>query len=219
MEEQFARRFYEAKAAEYRATLMGLAEKYGAPRKQIKLSREIRDALRLEAQRNARSVVKTYNDLLAREAKRSPLEGDELARHLASYMRERGRVRSPVIARSEVSTARLDATVSFFRENGIEPDFDFVGPAARCPVCKALKKTSPHPIERVIAIGYPHIQCQHRWKARAYSRNKLTAGGLRPGKVSAGRGGIAGIVGSEPMVMGEMTSERAAERIYEMAAG
>lgn len=191
-------KLYAAKLAEYRGVLSELRSSYGGPAR-VYLSTEIRDALLSEAERDASSVAATYNRLLDAEAGRSRLRGAALFDHLAAYARERGRVRSPMIARSAVAPARLDATVSFFLENGVEPEFDFVGPAPRCVVCRTLKQTNPHRFKEVLAIGIPHIQCTHRWKARLYSAAKLRRAGIRPGTISAGAGPPAGIVGSESL--------------------
>jgi hypothetical protein len=98
-----------------------------------------------------------------------------------------------------VAPSRFDATIAFYRENGVEPTFDFVGPRAKCPICRALKATSPHSMAVVLTVGIPHIQCSHRWRGRTTSSAKLAAGGLRPGKISAGAGPTAGIIGSEPL--------------------
>lgn len=198
VQERMLEQFYVAKLDAYRSTLSGLRQLYGG-KARVYLSTEIRDALLDEAERDAASVVRTFNGLLEAEAKRSPLKGQALFDHLAAYANERARKRAPMIARSEVGTARLDATVSFFRENGIEPGFDFVGPKPKCPICTALKATNPHTIGEVLAIGIPHIQCSHQWKGRVYSAAKLKAGGLRPGKISAGAGTVAGIVGGEAL--------------------
>lgn len=193
--------FYRAKAREYRATLLGLSGRYGHPRKRVLLSAEIREALRTEAREHARLVIRTTNAAIEAEAKRrNDLPPYLLARHLQNFVGERTRRRSPLIARQEAATARLDAEVAFYRENGIEPDFDFIGPAAKCPVCKRLKSGGPWPIDVVVRIGQPHIGCTHHWKARAYSAAKLRAGGARPGRISAGRGAVAGIVGTDPLM-------------------
>lgn len=196
--ERLTEKLYVAKLAEYRTVLSELRVAYGGPAR-VYLSTEIRDTLLNEAERDASSVAATYNRLLEAEARRSPLKGGALFDHLAAYARERGRVRAPMIARSAVAPARLDASVSFFRENGIEPEFDFIGPAPKCVVCRTLKETNPHTFKEVLAIGIPHIQCTHRWKARAYSAAKLAAGGIRPGTISAGAGPPAGIIGGESL--------------------
>jgi hypothetical protein len=196
--EGMVEKLYAAKLAEYRTTLSSLRASYGGPAR-VYLSTEIRDALLAEAERDAGSVASTYNRLLDAEARRSDLRGRALFDHLAAYARERGRVRAPMIARSTVAPARLDATVSFFLENGVEPEFDFVGPAPRCVICRTLKETGPHPFKVVIAVGIPHIQCTHRWRGRVYSAAKLRAAGIRPGTISAGAGPPAGIVGGESL--------------------
>lgn len=209
--------FYRAKAAEYRSTLLSLSGKFGHERQAVVLSAEIREALRKEARAHARSVVRTTNRMLANEARRrGDLPPYLLGTHLRTWLADRGRSRAGLIAKNEIATARLDAQVSFYRENGIEPRFEFVGPRAKCRLCRRLKDGGPWPIDVVIAIGLPHIACTHSWRARAYSAPKLRAGGLRPGTISAGRGKIAGIVGGEALVNRKGSTEEALRYLDEI---
>jgi hypothetical protein len=195
------RRFYEAQASEYRRTLGVLADRYGAGR-QVRLGAALRDGIRAAAERDARSVVATYNSQLEREAARHPeLNGQHLADHLGRYMQERGRARAGFIAANEVAAARADAYVSFARENGVEPEFNFTGPKPKCPICTALIDTNPHSLEVVLAVGRPHIACTHYFAPRGLKAADLRAGGLRPRSISAGRGEIAGLIGRDPLTM------------------
>lgn len=211
-------RFYEAKLAAYRTVLSELRVRFGGPAR-VYLSTAIRDALLAEAERDVASVLRTYEGFAAGEVSRAQergLSGSALAAHMADYMRERGRNRAALIARSEVVAPRLDATVSFYRENGIEPEFDFAGPPPKCAICKALIESGPYHIDSVLAIGIPHIQCRHHWSAREVTAEDLLAGGLRPGQISAGRGGTAGLVGGTTLhekIGGN--AEQIAERIRE----
>lgn len=203
---RLASRLYVAKAAEYREALLELSRQYGAPRSRVLLSAEIREALRRESRDHARKIVRTFNRELEAEARRrGDLPAYLLARHLQGWSTRRNARRSPMIARNELATARLDAQVSFYVENGLEALFDFKGPVAKCAVCRRLKagadgNGAPWPIEVVLRIGHPHIGCRHGWKARTRSAAKVRAGGVRPGQVSAGRGRVAGIVGGEALV-------------------
>lgn len=200
-EARLANAFYRAKAREYRATLLALSRRYGHPRKAVVLSEEIRVELRREARDHARKVCRSTNRAMGAEARqRKDLTPAQLVRHLRSFGRERAARRSDLIAQQEIATARLDAEVSFYRENGLEPLFDFKGRKAVCRLCERLKAKGPWPIDVVIQIGQPHIGCRHRWRSRTRALVTLTAGGLRPGQISAGRGTIAGIVGSDPLV-------------------
>lgn len=210
---------YRAKAREYRETLLTLSRRFGEPRSRVLLSPEIRAALRKEARDHASSIIRTTNRAIETEARRrNDLPPYLLARHLQGFVGDRTRRRSGLIARQEAATARLDAEVSFFRENGIDPRFDFIGPVAKCPVCKRLKTGGPWSIDVVVRIGQPHIGCTHHWKARAYSAAKLRAGGLRPKRISAGRGRIAGIVGGAPLMHRHGTTEEALAYLDGVAA-
>lgn len=198
-EGRLAARFYDAKAAAYRDELVTLANRFGLERQRAMLSPQIRDALRAEARMHAQSVVRTYNRLMVNEVNRLStrnLTPDQMVQSLAEHMRSRGAIRSPMIAKVEAATARLDARAAFYRENGIEPEFDFVGPAPQCPICEALLGTNPHSLEKSLSVGYPHINCTHHWESRPVTAEQLRAGGIRPGQISVGRGEPGGIVGS-----------------------
>lgn len=208
--DRLARAFYSAKASEYRATLHELSSKFGHPRSRVVLSASIRDALREEARQHAAQVVDTMNGYLRGEAGRTEHLPPELrARRLQAYMRARGQARGDLIARTEVATARLDATLGFYRENGIEPEVEFVGPKPQCPTCVELMATNPHTMEKALAVGLPHINCRHSWRAKGVRRSELQ-GGIRPGQISAGRGDTAGVIHSDPLVSRAGSSEAAA---------
>ena len=216
---RLAEAFYKAKAREYREALLEASRRFGEPRKRVVLSTEIREALRREARDHARKVVKTSNAALRAEAsRRRDLPPYLLATHLRSFSRQRMKQRGPLISKNEVATARLDAQVAFFRENGIEPTFRFMGPRAKCRVCARLKKGGPWPLDVVIAIGLPHIGCTHSWRANTYAVKRLRSGGLRPGKISAGRGQIAGIVGGEALVNRAGSTEEALKLLDQFEA-
>lgn len=198
---RLAERIYASTAAEYRDALLELSDRYGESRTRVLLGAEIREALRRDARDHARKIVRTANRELENEARRrNDLPAYLLARHLQGWAGERVRRRSAGIARNELARSRLDATIAFYRENGIEPVFEFVGPRAVCGVCRRLKLRKFWPVAAVLAVGHPHIGCRHGWRARVRSADKLRAGGLRPGKISAGRGRVAGIVGGEALV-------------------
>ena len=220
-EERLAASFYRAKAATYRATLLELSERAGHDRSKVALSLEIRAALSREAHDHARRVTQTMNGFLVKQAvKLEPLNlsDRQLARYLGEHMRARSRARAEMIARIETSTARLDAQVSFFRENGLEPAFEFRGPPAKCPTCKALKAGGPWPLEKVLSVGYPHLNCTHNWHARMPAQSTLERGGLRPKQISAGRGGVAGIVGEHPLIQRTGGQEQATAWIEALSA-
>jgi hypothetical protein len=216
--ERLARRLYRVKAAEYRATLLALGKRYGVEQSRVVLSAEIRDALQSEATRGAEQAIATYNRLVSDFVKRKRnLPTAQLVVQLTDYMRERAEVRPRVITDAAKITPRLDAQVAFFRENGVDPEFDFEGKAPNCQTCRALMATSPHPIEIVLEVGNPHLGCVHRWVPRAVGRAELREGGVRPGKISLGRGEPAGIVGSRPFTNREGGHVAAADRIFEVA--
>jgi hypothetical protein len=214
-----AERLYRLKAKEYRLTLLRLGRRYGHKQSRVVLSEEIRRALRAEAERDARSVIKTFDSMVAGYVNRERAKGrdtDELIDGLSAFMRQRARTRSEVAARSSRITPRLDAQLAFFRENGVDPHFNMTGPAPECQTCKALIANNPHSIEVVLEVGIPHIGCTHSWSARRISPGDLRRGGLRPGRITLGRGGPAGIVGSRTLQEREGGQIGATDRIQEI---
>src|SRR5690349_11324513 len=73
--------------------------------------------------------------------------------------------------------------------NEIEVDgWDFGGHGddhPECPVCIALKESSPHTTDRVKEIGSPHIGCRQNWHPRV-SDDRL------PESITIGQGDPAG---------------------------
>lgn len=213
---RLADRLYEIKAKTYRDTLLGKLRQHGEDRQRVTLSPEIREALAHEAQTQARFSVQTMNRMIDRWAKRNTdLDRGAFARGLTEFIRERGATRGRVVGGMAPLTARLDASVEFYRENGVEPEFEFAGPPAKCELCRRLKATGPHSIETVMDVGYPHLNCTHTWRATTRADEAIRAGGIRPGKITAGLGAPAGILGTKAMIDRIGSTEAAADRIGE----
>lgn len=208
--DRLARAFYDAKTVEYRVTLADLASQFGSkPKRVIGLSPGIKDALRAEARRNAAATVDTYNGLIAGFMERNgKLPPGKLYPKLAAYMRERAANRSALVERNELATARLDALVSFLRANGVEPEFDFVGKAPKCPTCTALIAGNPHDLGTVVAVGRPHLNCTHVWKPRGVKRTDLNPGALKLVGLLP-----AGVIGLRTLVERAGGQEQAAKQI------
>lgn len=200
--DRLARKLYRWKQQQYRRSLLEMARRYGVPQRRVQLSPQIKQALREESDLNASRIVATYNKLIGDFVERNRHKRfDLLARELDTYMRERIRRRTPIIARNEIAGPRLDAMVNFFLENGVSPRFDFDGPPPICPTCVRLRRTQPHEIAVVLRVGRPHLNCTHWWAVRGVSGEELRRGGDRPGRISLGRRGeTAGIVGGHLFV-------------------
>lgn len=215
-----ANRLYAIKARAYRDTLVELSGRHGRDRSRAVLSAEIREALRHESDSAARQMVETYNRMISDFAERRRGHPPELlARELSAYARTRARTRSRVAARMAPIAPRLDATIAFYRENGVEPEFDFVGPRPKCELCRKLKAGGPFSVAQVLAVGFPHLGCTHTWRARTKAVEQLRAGGLRPGQISAGRGGPAGILNTVPLIQRAGGHDLASGVIDEIVAG
>lgn len=199
--ERLARKLYKIKAGAYRQGLLEAQARHGGKRAHVVLSQAIRNAIADEAELHAKISVQTFNRQIEAFGKRNQeLPREDFIRELRSFMRRRGASRSKVVSEIAPLTARLDAEVAFYRENGVEPEFDFTGPRAICPLCQWLKAHSPYPVATVLEVGYPHLQCTHRWRSRSRANVALREGGLRQGVISAGRGEPAGILGSQAIV-------------------
>lgn len=219
-EERLTRNLYRRKANEYRQTLLALGKKHGLQRSRVLLSPEIRAALEQEAADHARSVIDTYNGLVEEFIRRRQDAGastEQIIRELPAYMRERKQGRLATIDNTATVTSRLDAQVGFYRENGVDPHFRFVGKvtSSTCALCKALLAAESFPIETVLAIGIPHIGCTHRWRARETSAEELRRGGVKEGEITLGRGQPQGIVGARALDMRTGSINAAADFVRE----
>lgn len=199
---------YRVKAREYGLTIERLMAANGQKVVRLTLSPQIRRALTDEATDESRRIVLGFNDLVEGFTRRNGAK-PTFPIDLQIWLRERARKRAPLIGRNATVTARLDAQIAFFRANGVEPLFDFTGPHPECPVCTALRATSPHKPEMVIAVGHPHLNCSHTWKARSV-KSKLP-------KVLSIPTAVAGIVGLRPLVSRLLTQDDAAHHVRHLA--
>jgi hypothetical protein len=189
---------YLWKLRAYSDTLAELADGYDFEVEDITLSESIREALRAEAELRAQQINATFNgevtsfiaDIVDEASYEDAIES------ISAWSEARDADRSTLIGITEVYTAHADATLSFFRDAGIEADFDFGGHGddhAECVVCQALERGNPHPYERVVEIGTPHIQCRQRW-------HPLIDPDELPDELALGQGDPAGIVGNDSLV-------------------
>lgn len=200
--ERVANALFRVKANEYRSTLLTLAHRFGeTARRRVVLSATIRQQLQEEAMEHARLMANGHNEALGKKLAQwesKGLEPREIEKRAQEFMRDRIRKRAaPALAMGQ-SVAQVDAQVQFFRENGVEPEFDFIGPGANaCELCTELIQSNPWSIETVLEVGFPHMHCRHRWRARNITRRDLIAAGARPGSVSTARTEVAGIIGGD----------------------
>lgn len=200
-EDELADSFLEAKVYTYIETLEALAIGHGYElgQDEIELSDAVLLDLRREARRNAGRVVSTFNaDLDTFLARSGDFDRETVLTLYDQWADDRAEKRAEVIAVTEAFPAHADATMAFYRDNGVEPTFTFGvhGPAdapAECVVCQALVDDSPHPLARVLEIGTPHIGCRQSWRADEEADGQL------PDELVLGVS-TAGIVGSEPLV-------------------
>lgn len=211
----YADALYDAAARIYRRTILELAHEHGqADRQQVYLSREVREALRAETLRTAKLMVDSHNRDLRDWIKRnSPGKPNALlVAEAISWERRRRATHAQYAAQTIAYTAHADATLSFWRDAGLEPEFDFGGHGdapPKCAICRALVETNPHPMVRVIEVGIPHPQCRQRW----HTASKAELGGRTP--LGRSVGGI--LNGRSTLIERAGGREQAAEAIRAMA--
>lgn len=207
---------YAAKVDTYRETLADLATSYGYELTEagITLAPDVERALRDEAVSAAASIVQTYNDeldsFLERQGDRTP---DEVLTDYEAWSTDRSAHKSEQIAITEAYGPYTDATLAFFEENGLAPEFDFGGHGDDdpvCDVCRVLAETSPHPYDRVLEVGKPHIGCRQNWHPT------IDAAEL-PDELFLG-GRTAGVVGADALVNALGSHAAAVARIEQLAA-
>lgn len=207
------------KRAVYVDTLRDLAESHGyeAP-STIQLSAEVERALRDEATEHAALMVRTFNDELAEFLERNrDLDERAVVDLYGTWATDRWEKRAEQIAVTESYGPHADASLSFYADNGLEPDYEFGIHAAddqppECELCQALMETNPHPGSRVLEVGIPHIGCRQSWEAVGLDPEQL------PEELRIGQS-VAGIVGAEPLNMTLGGTSEAVEAVRSMTEG
>lgn len=194
--DELADEFLDHKVFTYIETLGDLFREHGVEvdDDDIEISDDILRALKREAVAHAAMVVDTYNADLDKFLQRNAdTPRAQLLDDYDAWAADRADARAETIAVTEAYTAHADATIAFYEANG-GGEYDFghhpEDDAAVCDVCKALEATNPHPVERVLAIGTPHINCRQKWRRRG---DELPEELVVPDAP-------AGIVGSDPLV-------------------
>lgn len=194
---ELADEFLDHKVFTYVETLVELAQQAGADiqDEDVHLSDSILRALRDEARTHAGFVVDTYNsDLDAFLERNDKLPRERLLQTYEAWADDRADARAETVAITEAYSAAADATLAFYAANAGDVAWDFGGhpgddePA--CSVCEALVNTSPHPHERVLEVGNPHIGCRQSWHPRDAELPDELALPEEP----------AGVIGGEPWV-------------------
>lgn len=194
---ELAKLLYDGKVEVYKATLEDLATSYGYELTEggIELSEDVLNALRDEADENAQSIVETFNSELRTFLDHNKSRDEtEILTEFETWAANQHEARAEMRAVTEAYLPYADATLAFFAENGIEPDFDFGGHGdddPQCVICQALEEGNPHPMARVLAIGIPHIGCRQDWHPNV-DANTL------PDELKLG-GRTGGVLGAEPL--------------------
>jgi hypothetical protein len=183
----------DRKRAVYVDTLAERLRHHGS-RQEVTLSRSILAAIDAAAMIAAREVVQSYNRDLRDFVARWPLApARDLLNAVEEWSIRRADWKAPQIAVTETYDAHVDALVSFYRDNGRTPEFDFGGhgdaePA--CAICKAIRARNPWSYDGVVRIGVPHPQCRQEWHPRDVDMPEMLVAGLEP----------AGILGSASLM-------------------
>lgn len=196
--DELADELYAYKRTVYIETLEDLADGHGFDvHDDITLSTEINEALGADAERQARRIIDTYNrevsEFVRERAAKTPAETVD---EFEDWSTTRAEQKAPVIAVTEAYAAHADATAGFYQDNGLDPDFDFGGHGdapPKCPICRALLEHGPHPLQRVLEIGQPHVRCAQQWHARI-NDDQL------PDDLVLGQNAPAGILGPDTLL-------------------
>jgi hypothetical protein len=194
---ELAKILYDGKVEVYKATLEDLATSYGYELTEtgIVLGEDVLNALRDEADENAQSIVETFNsELRTFLAERRDADDAAVLTEFETWAAERHDARAEMRAITEAYLPYADATLAFFAENDLEPDFDFGGHGdddPQCEICQALEENNPHPMSRVLEVGIPHIGCRQDWHPNI-DVNSL------PDELKLG-GRTGGVLGAEPL--------------------
>jgi hypothetical protein len=101
----------------------------------------------------------------------------DLQEALEDWAEERARSRAAIAAVTDVYAPAADATLATHELTGVETVYDFGGhgdDAPQCELCQALEETSPHPAQRVLSYGTPHVNCRQEWHP-VYEAGQLPA--------------------------------------------
>lgn len=215
---QIARDFVHAKINVYLDTLHDLADEYGYVPIQIDLSDEVLRPLVDEARQHAQFIVDTFNGemeaFLDRNKERPP---GQILQDFHAWAADRFDARGEQTAITEAYNAHADATVAFFAASGIPVEFDFGGHGddePQCAVCQALASSGPHPLERVVAVGNPHIGCRQEWHPLVPDDAELPdEEALQLGQASGG------LFGRQPLVIEHGNDHDAAAAYVQQLAG
>jgi hypothetical protein len=212
-----AEAIYDAKRQVYVETLADLAEGHGYELDgDVILAPTVEAEIRAVAQEHARLIADSYNrDVDAFLDRNESLEKDALLDTFDAWSQDRLDQHADLIAVTEAYDAYTDATVSFYAENGLEPEYEFGGhpelgdadPA--CDLCQALEATNPHPHARVLEVGIPHVQCRQNWHALVDPENLpdvLTLGGQ-----------TGGVLGADPLNMALGGTDEAVQHVHDLA--
>lgn len=171
--QSLAKNLYESKVTAYESAIRAEAGRMGFDIDEdlVKLDNaQTKRHLRRQANQHARYIVNTHNKDLRKkideleQAPTYPLRNrNQLAQEIDGWAAERFRKRATLIARTESFTPLMRGTVDFYRQNGMETDFEFDSASASCDICKHLKATNPHPLRKVMRVGIPHPNCVHSW--------------------------------------------------------
>lgn len=164
---RLSEKLFEAKRRVYRRTLLEQARFFGYDVPRPRLSDELVEGLRREARDHAAVIATTYNRELRRHAARvgPAIPRERLQPALRRWTNARSRKRARMVAITEAYSAHADATLTFFRDLGIDVMLEFGGhpelsdaPPA-CPICIAIAAGNPYTLAEAAAIGTPHPQC------------------------------------------------------------
>jgi hypothetical protein len=204
----------------YMDTLRDLAESYGydVPTSGLNLSPDVLAEIKATAREHARIIADSYNrDVDAFLERNKGVDDAQLLADFDAWAQDRVDKQADAIAITEAYGAYTDATLSFFHENGIEPEFEFGGhpelgdDPAECKLCQTLEANNPHPYSRVLEVGIPHVQCRQNW-------HPLVDPSQLPDELRIG-GQTSGVLGADPLNITVDGTEAAVAEVQRLATG
>src|SRR5690606_2226896 len=135
-----AEQLLEQRKRAWATALAELGREYGCDKPPRAPSGDDLRELRRMSREDARQIADTWNKDVSRQIERlyeANPRGNRYyyARRLEAWSAERNAWKAPSIAFNTAQQTRFYAQQAFYRANGIEPQFIFVGPPPACEAC------------------------------------------------------------------------------------
>ena len=171
-----AEQLLEQRKRAWATALAELGREYGCGKPPRAPSGDDLRELRRMSREDARQIADTWNKDVSRQIERlyeANPRGNRhyYARRLEAWSAERNAWKAPSIAFNTAQQTRFYAQQAFYRANGIEPRFIFVGPPPVCEACVMHFAAGVVGQDYVDRNAAPvHVNCPHEWRALRQER-------------------------------------------------